>query len=167
MGKKTEQLRRTVAAIIEADAETWPEHGNVHLAIAATLALYVAKHNEATRREEEKVSAAASEMELEIQHHKDRYAAVCRALEEQVAQVHKRNAEIAQLKGELIEWKCRVDSMQTLVEKMEDENRLLKHKFEKSQLDLDTTLAQKKQMGERLDRLDKFSGANAPEERNV
>lgn len=35
-----DETRRTVAKVIGADPETWPDHGNAPLAIAATLALY-------------------------------------------------------------------------------------------------------------------------------
>jgi acyl CoA:acetate/3-ketoacid CoA transferase alpha subunit len=44
-----DDLRRAAATLLDQDAETWPSHGNVSLAVAAALALALNRARKATK----------------------------------------------------------------------------------------------------------------------
>ncbi|MGI0014191.1 MAG: hypothetical protein ACREBU_12230, partial [Nitrososphaera sp.] len=51
--KKWDELRRELAKRIEADPDTWPDHGNAPLAIAAAYSLTVLRRESVTERNQQ------------------------------------------------------------------------------------------------------------------
>lgn len=75
------ELRKSVAEIIGADPETWPDHGNSPLAIAATLAL-ARRTNPAPAQEPVAVPAGWDALDASIASLKAQHAALASAIAE-------------------------------------------------------------------------------------